>query len=91
MGSAENQDNHTNDWVGLSLDALGSGQSSYDLFSNPSGIQGDILNTSTRGEDTSPDWVWESAGKVTEEGYTAEMRIRSRASASRAVPTCAWE
>jgi len=59
----------------LSLDALGSGQSSYDLFSNPSGIQGDILNTSTRGEDTSPDWVWESAGKVTEEGYTAEMRI----------------
>jgi hypothetical protein len=23
------------DWVGLSLDALGSGQSSYDLFVNP--------------------------------------------------------
>jgi hypothetical protein len=35
------------DWIGLSLDSLGSGQSSYDLFVNPHGIQGDILNTRT--------------------------------------------
>ena len=63
------------DWVGLSLDALSSGQSSYDLFVNPSGIQGDILNSSTAGEDTAPDWVWDSAGKITPEGYVAEMRI----------------
>jgi len=63
------------DWVGLSLDALGSRQSSYDLFVNPNGVQGDILNTSTRGEDTSPDWVWYSAAKITPSGYSAEMRI----------------
>jgi hypothetical protein len=63
------------DWVGLSLDSLGSGQSTYDLFVNPSGIQGDILKTSTQGEDSSPDWVWYSAGKVSAEGYSAEMRI----------------
>ncbi len=63
------------DWVGVSLDALSSGQSSYDLFVNPSGIQGDILNSSTAGEDSAPDWVWDSAGKVGPEGYTAEMRI----------------
>ena len=63
------------DWVGVSLDALGAGQSTYDLFVNPNGIQGDILTTSTRGEDSSPDWVWDSAGTVSEEGYSAEMRI----------------
>jgi hypothetical protein len=63
------------DWVGLSLDAMGSGQSSYDLFLNPNGIQGDILTTSNRGEDTAPDWVWESAGRITGEGYEAEMRV----------------
>ena len=63
------------DWVGLSLDALGTGQSSYDLFSNPNGIQGDILNSSTAGEDTAPDWVWDSAGRITAEGYHVEMRI----------------
>lgn len=59
------------DWVGISLDALGSHQSSYDLFVNPNGIQADILNSSTAGEDTSPDWVWESAGRRTDEGDVA--------------------
>ncbi len=63
------------DWVGISLDSLGSHQSTYELFVNPDGIQGDILNSSTAGEDTSPDWVWESAAKRTEDGYTVEMRI----------------
>jgi hypothetical protein len=63
------------DWIGLSLDALGTGQSSYDLFVNPSGIQGDILTSSTAGENTAPDFVWDSAGKITSEGYNAEMRV----------------
>jgi hypothetical protein len=63
------------DWVGVSLDAVGTGQSSYDLFVNPSGIQGDILTTSNRGEDTAPDWVWESAARLTAEGYEAEIRV----------------
>ena len=63
------------DWVGVSLDALGTGQSSYDLFANPSGIQGDILNSNTAGEDTAPDWVWDSAGRITADGYQVEMRI----------------
>lgn len=63
------------DWVGLSLDSLGNHQSSYELFVNANGIQADILNSSTAGEDTSPDWVWESAAKKTEDGYTAEIKI----------------
>jgi hypothetical protein len=63
------------DWVGLSLDALSAGQSAYDLFVNPSGIQGDILRTSTQGEDSAPDYVWDSAGRITSEGYEVEMRV----------------
>lgn len=63
------------DWVGLGLDALGSHQSMYEFFINPNGIQGDILNSSTAGEDTSPDWVWESAAQRTEDGYAVEIRI----------------
>jgi hypothetical protein len=63
------------DWVGLSLDSLGSHQSSYEFFVNPDGIQGDLLNSSTAGEDSSPDWVWESAAKRLEDGYIVEMRI----------------
>lgn len=63
------------DWVGLSLDAVGNGQQSYDLFVNARGVQGDILNTSTAGENSSPDWVWESAGQATPEGYDVEIRL----------------
>jgi hypothetical protein len=63
------------DWVGLSLDSVGNGQSSYDHFVNPSGIQGDILNTSSGGENTAPDWVWDSAGRRTDQGYDVEMRL----------------
>ena len=62
--------------IGLdSLDAMGNKQSSYDLFVNPSGIQGDILNSAVSGEDVSPDFVWDSAGRVTKNGYQVEMKI----------------
>jgi hypothetical protein len=63
------------DWVGLSLDAVGNRQSSYDLFVNPLGVQGDILNTSTAGENVAPDWVWDSAGQKTPDGYDVEIRV----------------
>ena len=35
----------SDDWVGLSLDALGTGQLSYHLMVNPSGVQLDMLNS----------------------------------------------
>ena len=65
----------SDDWVGLSLDALGTGQVSYHLLVNPSGIQLDMLNTPAGGEDTSPDWVWNSAGRITDTGYAVEIRL----------------
>ena len=42
---------------------------------NPLGVQADILNTATAGENVSPDWVWESAGRKTPEGYDVELRV----------------
>jgi len=65
----------SDDWVGLSLDALGTGQVSYHLMVNPSGIQLDMINTPSGFEDTSPDWVWESAGRLTPTGYAVEIRL----------------
>ena len=63
------------DWVGLSLDSVFAGQSSYDMFVNARGIQGDILTSSSAGEQLAPDWVWDSAGRTTPEGYDAEIRL----------------
>ncbi len=75
-GTLSRRDNVWNDdWVGLSLDSVGNGQASYDLFVNPLGVQGDILNTPSAGENSAPDFVWESAGRRTEQGYEAEIRV----------------
>jgi Domain of unknown function (DUF5916)/Carbohydrate family 9 binding domain-like len=63
------------DWVGLSLDALGTGQTSYHFMMNPSGIQLDMINTISGNEDTSPDYIWESAGRLNDRGYAVEMRL----------------
>jgi hypothetical protein len=63
------------DWVGLSLDALGTGQLAYHLMVNPSGVQLDMLNSAAGGEDQSPDYVWDSAGRRNDRGYAVEIRL----------------
>jgi hypothetical protein len=65
----------SDDWVGLSLDSLGTGQLSYHMMVNPSGIQMDMLNSIAGGEDTAPDWIWDSAGHLTQTGYAVEIRL----------------
>jgi hypothetical protein len=74
--SITKRDNVFNDdWVSVSIDAVGNGQTAYVLYVNPSGIQGDSLFTTTGAEDTSPDFVWESAAKITDKGYQVEIGL----------------
>ena len=68
----------SDDWVGVSVDALGNRQSSVEFFVNPNGMQGDILNSSNQGEDTAPDYVWESAGRLSDGGYEVEIAVPLR-------------
>ena len=65
----------SDDWVGLSIDSLGTRQTSYDMFVNPSGMQADILTGAGSGENVAPDWVWEAAGRQTPTGYEVELRL----------------
>ncbi len=66
------------DWVGLSLDSVGNGQSSYDLFVNPAGVQSDALTTPSAGENSAPDFVWDSAGRRTSEGDARQLLLPGR-------------
>jgi len=65
------------DWVGIAIDTMGNRQSSYEFYINPSGIQDDGITSAVNGWafDIAPDFVWESAGKITDEGYLVEIRI----------------
>ncbi len=65
----------SDDWVGITLDSLGNKQTTYGFCVNPSGIQGDLLESTSNPPDLSPDFVWESAGKVTPGGYQVEICI----------------
>ena len=65
----------SDDWVGVSLDSSRAGQLAYHLFVNPSGIQMDALQSGSTGEDFAPDWVWQSAGHVGADGWSAEIRV----------------
>jgi hypothetical protein len=65
------------DHVCILLDASGNRQSNYEFYINPNGIQADAVNSavSVKGSDLSPDFVWDSAGKITAQGYQVEVRI----------------
>ena len=63
------------DWVAISLDSAGTGQTAYHLFSNPSGSQMDAINTSASGEQFDADIVWYSVAKTTADGYVVEIQV----------------
>ena len=79
------------DWVGISLDALGTGQTSYHLMVNPNGVQLDMLNTVSGGEDQAVDYVWDSAGRRNAQGYAVEMRVPLQTDPLEAARACTWK
>lgn len=63
------------DYFGVMLDTYGDHAWGYEFFVNPLGIQGD-LRIDTNGEDNpSPDYIWHSMGRVTEDGWQVEIAI----------------
>jgi hypothetical protein len=62
------------DYIGIIFDTFGDAEWQYELFCNPIGIQGDLRAT-RNDEDANFNIVWESEGKITEQGYQVEMSI----------------
>lgn len=65
----------TDDYVAVSLDSSGAGQVAYQMAANAAGVQADALIAGVNPEDFAADWVWQSAGRVDDTGYTVEMRV----------------
>lgn len=62
------------DWVLILFDTFNDERRCYDFVCNPLGIQADIIESVSGGND-SWDAIWESEGQITEEGYIVEMAI----------------
>jgi hypothetical protein len=63
------------DYGGVILDTRNSGHTAQLLVVNPHNIQYDSISDDASGEDSSPDFFWESATKITDRGWTLEMKI----------------
>ncbi len=68
------------DFVGILIDTFNEERRGYEFFVNALGSQGDLTVDETAGfnEDASWNIVWDSAGKITENGYQVEMAIPFR-------------
>lgn len=63
------------DWVGFALDTYNDRRRAYEFILNPLGMQADAIMVEGVTEDFSWDTVFESEGRVHDEGYSVEVAI----------------
>jgi hypothetical protein len=77
------------DWFGVLLDPYGDQSLGYYFLSNPIGVQGD-LQMSPQREDSSIDFIYHTAGRITEDGFVIEMAIPFRSLRAPERPVHEW-
>ncbi|MCH9661635.1 MAG: carbohydrate binding family 9 domain-containing protein, partial [Bacteroidetes bacterium] len=65
---------YQDDFVGIIIDTYNDERRALEFFVNPLGVQMDLITTGTN-EDDSWNAIWDSAGKINNEGYVVEMEI----------------
>mgnify|MGYP003592263303 CR=1 FL=1 len=66
--------NSDTDYAGIILDTRNDGRTAILFLANPRGIQYDAV-TDDGNEDSSPDFFWDSSGRIGPAGWTLEIRI----------------
>jgi len=72
---------YDDDYVGIIIDTYNDGRRAFEFFSNPLGVQMDLTSSEVGAgkgggkKDDSWDAIWDSAGKINDDGYAVEMRI----------------
>ena len=61
--------------AGIFIDPLNTGRTAFEFFVNPRNVQYDAVTDDASGENSSPDFFWDSAARITERGWIVEMRI----------------
>ena len=71
----DNLGNGFNDYAGVLIDGGNTGKTGTLFVVSPHNVQYDSIIDDSSGEDSSPDFFWESATKLTDHGWTLEIRI----------------
>jgi hypothetical protein len=65
----------TTDYAGIIVDSRNDGKTAQMFLANLNGLEYDAISSDVTGEDNSPDYFWDTAGKVTATGWTLEIRV----------------
>jgi hypothetical protein len=71
----DNIGNGFDDYGGIVLDARATGSTAVFFVATPRNVQYDSITDDSSGEDSSPDFFWDSATKISAHGWTLEIRI----------------
>ena len=63
------------DFGGIFVDPLNSGRTAFEFFVSPRNVQYDAVTDDASGENSAPDFFWDSAARITSRGWTVEIRI----------------
>jgi uncharacterized protein DUF5916/cellulose/xylan binding protein with CBM9 domain len=78
------------DFAGIFIDPLNSGRTAAEFFVTPRNVQYDAITDDASGENSSPDFFWDSAAKINDHGWTLEMRIPFSSLRYRAIDPQTW-
>lgn len=74
LGDRDNVPSDT-DYGGIIINPRNDKKTALLLLANARGIQYDAVTDDSSGEDSAPDYFWDSAARLTPEGWVLEMRI----------------
>jgi hypothetical protein len=74
LGDRDNVPGDT-DYGGIIINPRNDKKTALLLLANPRGIQYDAVSDDSSGEDSAPDFFWDSAARLTPEGWVLEIRV----------------
>jgi len=75
LGDHDALSGNSMDFAGVLLDPLNTGRNGVEFFVTPRNVQYDAVIDDQSGENSSPDFFWDSAARIGAHGWTAEIRI----------------
>jgi uncharacterized protein DUF5916/cellulose/xylan binding protein with CBM9 domain len=75
LGDHDNLNGNSTDFGGIFIDAQNTGRTATEFFVSAHNVQYDAVTEDGSNENSSPDFFWDSATRITAHGWSAEMRI----------------
>ena len=75
LSDRDNVSGNATDYAGVILDTRNDGRSAVLLLATPRGVQYDADTDDASGEDSAPDYFWDAAARITDRGWTLEIRV----------------